>query len=67
MGSGGSKNNSNTLSSSTAILERRLSHIDTNPPPISDILVKVRCLICLGSSHETYARYYLDAPVFSIC
>ena len=52
MGSGGSKNNSNTLSSSTAILERRLSHIDTNPPPISDILVKVRYQIYLGSSLE---------------
>ena len=38
MGSGGSKN---TLADPTVNRERRLSHVDTNPPPTSDILVKV--------------------------
>ena len=38
MGSGGSKNN---LADPAVNRERRLSHVDTNPPPSSDILIEV--------------------------
>ena len=58
MGSGGSKNNRNSLASPTVNQERRLSHVDTNPPPASDVLVKVRSLIYirrhLGNNKYSY-------------
>lgn len=55
MGSGGSKNN---LADPTVNLERRLSHVDTNPPPTSDILIEVRfelySLRLFGFNHLRY-------------
>ena len=41
MGSGGSKKNSDSRLNPNKNQERRLSHVDTNPPPISNVLVKV--------------------------
>ena len=41
MGSGGSKKNSDSHLNPHKNQERRLSHVDTNPPPISNVLVKV--------------------------
>ena len=41
MGSGGSKKSSDSHLNPHKNQERRLSHVDTNPPPISNVLVKV--------------------------
>ena len=41
MGSGGSKKSSDLQLNPNKSQERRLSHVDTNPPPISNVLVKV--------------------------
>ena len=41
MGSGGSKKSSDSHLNLDKNQERRLSHVDTNPPPMSNVLVKV--------------------------
>ena len=58
MGSGGSKKNSDSRLNPNKNQERRLSHVDTNPPPISNVLVKVN--VSYNNVHAWSACIYDD-------